>query len=64
MLRLDEALELLLTRLAEDSEKQAGDALAALALYNRDDTVRERIQGILAARKSLALKSVFDQEFG
>lgn len=64
MLRLDEALELLLRRLAEDSEKQAGDALAALALYNRDDTVRERIRGILTARNSLALNSVFDQEFG
>jgi hypothetical protein len=63
MLRLDEALEFLLARLAEDSEKQAGDALAALALYSRDDTVRQRIQQILAERKSPALSEVFRTEF-
>ena len=52
MLRLDEAVEFLLTRLAEDSERSAADALAALALYSRDDSVRNRIQEILAKRSN------------
>jgi hypothetical protein len=64
MLRLDEAVEFLLTRLAEDGEKSALVALAALALYGRDEVVRSRIQEILAKRKSTELGNRFNQEFG
>jgi hypothetical protein len=63
MLRQDEAVEFLLARLAEDSEKSALDALAALALYSRDDSVRSRIQAILERRKSAGLQRAFDKEF-
>jgi hypothetical protein len=64
MLRQDEAVEFLLTRLAEDSEKSALDALAALALYSRDDSVRNRIREILAKRKNPVLDRLYDKEFG
>jgi hypothetical protein len=64
MLRLDEAVEFLLTRLAEDGEKSAMGALAALALYGRDEVVRSRIQQILETRKSAALQLAFDKDFG
>jgi HEAT repeat protein len=64
MLRQDEAVEFLLTRLAEDGEKSALDVLTALSLYSRDDSVRNRIQEILAKRKSGALQRAFEKDFG
>jgi uncharacterized protein (DUF1778 family) len=64
MLRLDEAVEFLLTRLSEDGEKSALGALAALALYGRDEMVRSRIQELLAKRKSAALRLAFEKDFG
>lgn len=63
MLRLDEAVEFLLERAAEEPERSAGDALSALALYGRDDTVRKRVQEIVDRRKSAALRAVFEREF-
>ena len=63
MLRLDEAVEFLLTRVAEDREAAAADALAALALYGRDESVRKRVEEIVGKRASVALKTVFDREF-
>ncbi len=63
MLRLDEAVEFLLTRLAEDSERAAEDAIRALAIYSRDETVRSRMDQILEKRASRALRAVFDREF-
>jgi len=41
-------------RLAEDGEKSASDALAALSLYS-EDSVRSRIRELLAKRKGPAL---------
>ncbi len=64
MLRQDEAVEFLLTRLAEDSEKSALDALAALALYSRDDSVRSRIRESLEKRQSVTLNHAFAKDFG
>lgn len=63
MLRLDEAVEFLLVRLAEDGEKSALGALAALALYGRDEVVRGRVRGILEKRESAALRQEFEKEF-
>lgn len=63
MLRLDEGVEFLLARVTEDAEKSAADALAALALYARDETLRGRIEEIVARRKSAALRAVIDREF-
>jgi len=63
MLRLDEAVEFLLARLAEDRDAAAADALAALALYGRDESVRNRVEEIVGKRRSSALKAVLDREF-
>lgn len=63
MLRQDEAVEFLLARLDEDSEKSALDALAALALYSRDESVRRRIEVALAKGKSAALQRSFEKDF-
>src|SRR5260370_42690667 len=63
MLRKDEALEFLMTRLEEDTERAASDALAALVLYARDESVRERIDKVLIKRKSAALRAVYEKEF-
>jgi hypothetical protein len=63
MLRQDEAVEFLLTRLAEDGEKSALDALAALSLYGRDDSVRSGIQEILEKRNSMPLRRAFEKDF-
>jgi HEAT repeat protein len=63
MLRLDEAVEFLMARVAEDREAAAGDALAALALYSRDEAVRRRVAEIVGKRASAMLKGVFEREF-
>jgi hypothetical protein len=46
---------------ADDREAAAGDALAALALYGRDESVRKRVEEIVAKRASVGLKGVFDR---
>jgi len=61
LLRLDEAVEFLLARVAEDRDAAAGDALAALALYGRDESVRKRVEELVGKRPPL--KGVFDREF-
>lgn len=63
MLRLDESLDFLLTRVSEDSDRPASDAMAALGLYARDDTVRERIESSIAKRNSETLRAAFTREF-
>ena len=63
MLRLDEAVEFLMTRVAEDREASAGDALAALAFYGRDEALRRRVEEIVGRRGSGALKARFEREF-
>ena len=61
LLRLDDAVEFLLARVAEDRDAAAGDALAALALYGRDESVRKRVEELVGKRPPL--KGVFEREF-
>ena len=63
MLRLDEALEFLLVRVNEDSERAASDAVAALGMYARDEAIRARVEECVAKRGSAALRAAFDREF-
>ena len=63
MLRQDEAVEFLLARVNEDGEKSAADALSALSLYARDESLHHRIQEAVARRKSAALQSAFEKDF-
>jgi len=63
MLRLDDSLEFLLTRVSEDSERPASDAIAALGLYARDETVRARVKSCVEKRSSPRLRAAFTREF-
>jgi len=63
MSRLDEAVEFLLARVNEDSERGAADAVAALGMYARDETIRARVEAAVAGRGSAGLRAVFDREF-
>jgi len=63
MSRLDEAVEFLLARVNQDSERAAADALAALGMYARDETIRARVEAAVAGRGGAALRAVFDREF-
>jgi HEAT repeat protein len=64
MLRNDEALEFLLSRLGDESGPVAADALAGLAFYARDEAVLARVDGIIKQRGDGALEAVFAREFG
>jgi hypothetical protein len=63
MLRSDDALEFLLSRLGEESGPVAADALAGLAFYARDEAVLARVDGIIQQRGDSALEAVFAREF-
>jgi hypothetical protein len=64
MLRIDQALEFLLSRLADESGPVAADALAGLAFYARDEAVLARVQEIIRQRNDGgALEAVFAREF-
>ena len=63
MLRIDEALEFLLGRLADESGPVAADALAGLAFYARDEAVLTRVEQIIQQRGDGALDAVFAREF-
>ncbi len=63
MLRLDEAVEFLLARVAEDRDRAAADAVAALALYGRDESVRKRVEEIVGKRDGEELRKVLEREF-
>jgi hypothetical protein len=64
MLRSDDALEFLLSRLGEESGPVAADALAGLAFYARDEAVLTRVEEIIRSRGDGALEAVFAREFG
>jgi hypothetical protein len=63
MLRIDDAVEFLLARVSEDSQRAASDAIAALGLYARDEAVRARLERCLEKKGGAALRCVFDREF-
>ena len=64
MLRSDPALQFLLDRLSAESGPVAGDALAGLAFYARDETVLARVEQIIKERGDETLQAVFAREFG
>lgn len=63
MLRSDEAVEFLISRLSEESGPVAADALAGLTLYARDEAVRRRVEEIVRERNEPALEAAFAREF-
>jgi len=63
MLRIDDAIEFLLARVGEDSQRAAADAIGALGLYARDEAVRARVEQCVNKTGSAALRGMFDREF-
>ena len=63
MLRIDQALEFLLGRVAEESGPVAADALAGLAFYARDEAILRRVEEIISLRADSALEAIFAREF-
>jgi hypothetical protein len=63
LLRVDEGVEFLLERAAEEPENSAAGAIAALAIYGRDDVVTHRLREIVDRRKNSGLRTVFEREF-
>jgi len=63
MLRQDDAVEFLVSRIAEDSQNAAVDALTALAPYARDEALRKRITEIVEQRNILSLRAAFEREY-
>jgi HEAT repeat protein len=59
LLRLDEGVEFLLSRLEKEPESLAMAALDAVALYSRDETIRQRVEAILEERDSANLRARF-----
>jgi HEAT repeat protein len=62
LLRIDEALEFLLERLAAESGVVAADALAGLLFYARDEAVAARIENIVRERGDAALQAIVARE--
>ena len=52
LLRQDEGIEFLLSRLEKEPEPLAAAALEALKLYSGDESIRERVETILSGRKN------------
>lgn len=63
MLRQDEGLQFLLTRLKQDPEAAALDALEAIALYRGDGAVRAQVREIAAVRPHPKLKFAVEREW-
>ena len=63
LLRQDEGVEFLLSRLEKEPEPLAVAALEALNLYAADQHVRKRVQAIIASRNSPALKAQVPPSF-
>lgn len=63
LLRIDEALEFLLQRLASESSVVAADALAGLVFYARDEAVAARIEKVVHERGDAALEAIIEREF-
>jgi HEAT repeat protein len=63
MLRREEGVKFLLSRLREEPEHTAAGALAALALYASDDAIHGRVKEILDQRNSDPLRLVYQREW-
>jgi hypothetical protein len=63
MLRHEEAIGCLVALVAEAPGPDARDALAALATYRHDDTLRARVSRAIEARTDLDLRPAFAKAF-
>lgn len=63
LLRQDQGIEFLFSRLEKEPETLASFALEALAIYSRDETLRRRVAEIIDQRNIAALNTYFAQHW-
>lgn len=64
LLRRNDAMEFLLSAVATAPELTAVDAVEALAIYDRDETLAQRVRKTVAQRGSLKLRQAVAKSFG
>lgn len=62
-LRIEPAIEFLVSVIATADPRTAGEAVKALALYRRDDAIRARVAEAVTAKNNPVVSSVFESEF-
>jgi HEAT repeat protein len=63
MLRRDQALDFLIGLINEANGPTAREAIAALAVYRHDDTVRQRVEACVTQRTDVDLRKAFAEAF-
>ena len=63
-LRIEPAIAYLLSLVAQADARGAGQAIKAMAVYRRDDTLRTRVAEAVAARNDPIVRQAFEKEFG
>ena len=63
MLRRDQPLDFLISLIKEANGPTAREAIAALAMYRHDDTVRQRVEECVDQRKDVDLRKAFAEAF-
>jgi HEAT repeat protein len=61
MLRIDEGIEFLIDRVANDRDRMGAAAIEALALYRNDEGIRQRVEQAVEARSSAASRESLRQ---
>jgi hypothetical protein len=64
LLRRNDAMNFLLSTIAKDPEPVAVDAVEALAVYDRDETLVQRIRQTVSQRGSVKLRQAVEKSFG
>jgi HEAT repeat protein len=64
MLKSDEAMQVLLTHVADGAPTHARDAIHALAIYRHDPRLRAQLEAALTQRGDRGVRAVFDEAFG
>jgi hypothetical protein len=64
LLRRDGAMDFLLSAIAKDPEPLAVDAIEALAVYDRDEPLVQRIRQTVSQRGSVKLRQTVEKSFG
>jgi HEAT repeat protein len=63
MIRSDTAIEFLLALLADCTPAMIKDVMAALAFFRTNETVRSRVESVVARRSEKSVSEIFRQEF-
>jgi HEAT repeat protein len=63
-LRIEAAIEYLVSLIAQSDTRIAAEAIKALALYRRDEAIRGRVGAAVAGRKEPKLEEALKKEFG